>query len=154
MAVPGSYTARLHAADGMLTQSLRVQIDPRVEADGTSLDDLELQFRHNLRVRDLLSEAREALERVNTLRAQANSEEVAERLRELYEVLMPPEDIGVYPPRRLLQQANYLYSATTRADQHPGDDALDRYEELREELDRLLEELRRLETRVAQVGAR
>jgi hypothetical protein len=50
----------------------------------------------------------------------------------------------------LIQQINYLYGATTRADQHPGDDALDRYEELRAEMDGVIESLERLSRLVSE----
>lgn len=149
MAVPGGYTVRLTAGGSTRTADLTVRIDPRVEADGTTIADLEEQLRHNLRVQELVSDSRRALDRVNALRERPLAEQIRERVEEIYLTLMPPEDVTVYPPRRLVQQVGYLSSATMRADQHPGDEALDRYRELRAEMDRVLEELARLEAVVA-----
>lgn len=141
MAVPGRYTVRLNAAGDTQEVPLDVLIDPRVEADGTTLADLELQFEHNMRVRDLISDGERALERIEVLEERASTEEERAEIEEVKRVLLPPEDVTVYPPRRLIDQIDYLYGATMRADQHPGDDALDRYEELRAEMDEVLEEL-------------
>lgn len=152
MAVPGEYRVRLTAGGETQTAALTLRIDPRVEADGITIADLQEQFDHNMRVRDLVADSRDALERVMTLRSNANTPELEERARELYEVLMPPEDIEVYPPRRLVNQINYLSGATRRADQPPGDDALDRYEELRAEMDALMRELQEAEALIADGG--
>ncbi|MDZ7778978.1 MAG: hypothetical protein U5R14_03440 [Gemmatimonadota bacterium] len=141
MAVPGRYTVRLDAAGETHEVPLEVLIDPRVRADGTTLVDLELQFEHNMRVRDLISDGRRALERIEVLEERASTEEERAEIREVKRVLLPPEDITVYPPRRLIDQIDYLYGATMGADQHPGNEALDRYEELRAEMDEVLEEL-------------
>ncbi|MEX0980225.1 MAG: hypothetical protein WDZ89_03965, partial [Gemmatimonadota bacterium] len=148
MATPGRYTVRVTTGGSTAAAPLVVLIDPRVEQDGTTQADLELQLRHNLQVRDLISESRSALERVTALEGSTTSERVLAQVAEVKAVLVPPEDITVYPPRMLINQINYLYNATTRADQPPGDDALDRYRELRAELDRVLQMLRRLENLV------
>ena len=141
MAVPGRYAVRLHTPTGVQEAPLDVLIDPRVEADGTTLADLQLQFDHNIRVRDLISDGRRALERIEVLEERASSEEERAEIEEVKRRLLPPEDITVYPPPMLIRQISYLYNATTSADQHPGDDALDRYEELRAEMDEVLQAL-------------
>ncbi len=141
MAVPGRYAVRLHTAGGTQETPLELLIDPRVEADGTTLADLQLQFDHNIRVRDLISDGRRALERIEVLEDRASSEQERAEIEAVKLLLLPPEDITVYPPPMLIRQISYLYNATTSADQHPGDDALDRYEELRAEMDEVLEAL-------------
>jgi photosystem II stability/assembly factor-like uncharacterized protein len=150
MAVPGRYTVRLRTTTETQEAPLEVRIDPRVAADGTTLADLRLQFEHNVRVRDLITDGRRALRQIDTLEQRASTDERRAEIEAVKRVLLPPEDITVYPPRMLIQQINYLYGATTRADQHPGDDALDRYEELRAEMDGVLESLERLSRLVSE----
>ena len=141
MAVPGRYAVRLHTAGGAQETPLDILIDPRVAADGTTLADLQLQFDHNIRVRDLISDGRRALERVEVLEERATSEEERAEIEAVKLRLLPPEGLSAYPPPMLIRQISYLYNATTSADQHPGDDALDRYEELRAEMDEVLQAL-------------
>ena len=50
---------------------------------------------------------------------------------------------GKYPERMLLDQLEYLYEVITTADFMPGQDAFDRYEELRIELESHITSLRR-----------
>lgn len=52
---------------------------------------------------------------------------------------MTDEETGSYPPPMLIDQIEYLYFMTTEADQQLGQDAFERYEELRGQLDTLLE---------------
>ena len=53
-----------------------------------------------------------------------------------------------YPPPMLMSQLGYLLSMTSRADQHPGDDAYARYEQLRAELSNYVSEVDDLESRL------
>ena len=144
MAVPGTYTVRLHAPSGTQEAALDVLIDPRVEMDGITMADLQLQFDHNIRVRDLIADGENALETVEMLEQRNNSEEIEERIAAVKGVLLPPEDITVYPPPMLVDQIDYLYGATMRADQPPGDDALNRYQELRAQMDEVQATLQQL----------
>ena len=144
MAVPGTYTVRLNGPAGVQEARLDLRIDPRVELDGTSVEDLRLQFEHNIRVRDLIADGQNALEAIEMLEQRDNSEEIEERIETVKRVLLAPEEITVYPPPMLIDQINYLYGATTRADQHPGNEAIKRYEELRAEMDEVQAALQQL----------
>jgi len=65
---PGQYRLRLTSGEHRSEQMLTVRIDPRNARDGVTLADLREQLEHNLRVRDLVSEANELVARVETVR--------------------------------------------------------------------------------------
>src|SRR5262249_2529304 len=65
---PGAYQARLRVDQTTQTQPFTVLIDPRVAADGVSVPDLQEQFDHNVRVRELLNDANQVLARVRDAR--------------------------------------------------------------------------------------
>lgn len=133
-AVPGRYTVRLSAGDWSETRPLELRIDPRVEEDGVTIADLEAQLALNQQIVELLSRARETAARVEAaLEARDGSEE----LRALHSELVT-SDAGSYPQPMLLAQISYLYGMTNGADQRPGDQAYERYEQLRTELDRIV----------------
>jgi hypothetical protein len=150
MAVPGRYTVRMNGPAGTQEAELELRIDPRVEMDGTTLADLQEQFEHNIRVRDLITDGRRALRQLDVLEGRENPEQVEEELAEVKATLLPPEDITVYPPRMLIDQINYLYNATMRSDQPPGGEATNRYQELRAQMDEVMATLQRLSRLVSQ----
>lgn len=117
VAVPGIYSVRLTANGTSFTQPLTVTEDPRVTADGVTTADLQQQFEHNMRVRDLVSST-------NRLVAKAKTDRNSALLEKL-----------VTPPIRYSQpayqtQVQYLYTVTNSADQKPGDDVQERYQSL------------------------
>jgi len=117
VAVPGIYSVRLTAGATSFTQPLTLTEDPRVTADGVTTADLQQQFEHNMRVRDLVSDT-------NRLVAKAKTDRNSALLEKL-----------VTPPIRYSQpayqtQVQYLYTVTNSTDQRPGEDVLDRYRSL------------------------
>ncbi len=159
---PGRYEARLQVAGQTLTRTVRVLIDPRVAADGVDPADLLAQERLNLRIRDVLSEARRTAQRVEELQAtlrerakeagQGEGEEAptggdfdaaARELETLHRALVSDRDVR-YPETMLIDQLEYLYGMTSSADQRPGEDAYRRIETLEAELDTLTDRLERL----------
>ena len=117
VAVPGIYSVRLTAGATSFTQPLTLTEDPRVTADGVTTADLQQQFEHNMRVRDLVSDT-------NRLVAKAKTDRNSALLEKL-----------VTPPIRYSQpayqtQVQYLYTVTNSTDQRPGQDVLDRYRSL------------------------
>ncbi|HUH11512.1 MAG TPA: hypothetical protein VMK65_00325 [Longimicrobiales bacterium] len=144
LAVPGRYTVRLSAGEWSATQPLELRIDPRVARDGVTVADLQLQLEHNQRVGELMVDARELLQRVRALEERATGALAAEAERIRLQ-LVPPEDISSYPPRMLMNHIGYLQSMTMRADQRPGRDAVQRYQELRGRVDALSAEVEGLE---------
>lgn len=145
MVTPGTYQVRLSAGNWSETQPLEVRIDPRLPEDGVTQTDLEAQQALALQVRDLLTEARLAADRLDRALSpeqvdRLTNKEALAKLRGLLVTAPEPS----YPQPMLIAQIQYLYSMITSADQRPGKDAYDRYAELRAEFDQRLRELDRL----------
>src|SRR5215208_2233818 len=147
MAAPGAYTVRLTVGGSpAVTRPLVLRADPRAARDGATPAVLQEQLAHNLRVRDLVSDANAAVERVRSarrrLRAAEGGSAAADTLRRLDAI----ERRLVTPPVRYSQpglQAHiqYLYGMTLGADQRVGRDAVERYQALRKEMDAMQAEL-------------
>jgi photosystem II stability/assembly factor-like uncharacterized protein len=138
LAPPGVYTVRMTSGDWSGMQPLELRMDPRLVRDGLTLADLRAQLDHNLRVRDMVTEVNQAVDRLQRAkrRLQGATGAAADTLQRL-NVL---EAKLVTPPIRYSQPAlqahiGYLYGLTTRADQEVGRDAIERYRVLRKELD-------------------
>jgi photosystem II stability/assembly factor-like uncharacterized protein len=128
MAAPGTYTVRFSANGTTMMHPLTLRADPRVTRDGITRAILEAQLAHNLRVRDLVSDANH----------------LAPRLREAKVAAL--DSVFFTPPVRysrpgLQTHITYLYSMTQCADQRVPKDAIDRYRELRRALDALTKRL-------------
>ena len=137
-AVPGTYTVKLTANGVTQTQPLKLKADPRVTADGVTTAMLREQLAHNLRVRDLVSDANRAVFDLITLKktatgAKRDSVEALERV-----LLTPPVR---YSRPGLQSQIGYLYGATTGQDQQVGRDAIVRYQSLRKEMDAVMKRI-------------
>ena len=152
LAAPGTYQVRLSVGDTSLVQPLRLRIDPRVAEDGVTVADLKAQLDLNLQIRDAISEARKAAAEMGKAEKEAEkaletgeitdaeAQDVRERMGELKKTLVTSE-AGSYPQPMLIDQLEYLYGMTTRADQKLGQDAFSRFEELRGELDQFLRKM-------------
>jgi len=144
MVAPGRYTLRMNVAGQTLTQPLVVRMDPRVTKDGVTLADVRDQFEHNMRVRDLVSEANRAATRLREARtrlrdATGAAADTARQLRAIEARLLTPPIR--YSTPGLQAHIQYLYSMTLDADQRVGRDAKERYAVLRRDLDALVAEL-------------
>lgn len=135
---PGEYTIQLQADTVVLEQKVTVLIDPRLEAAAICIDDLIQQEKLALNVRDLQSEAKKlsanikvTLDEIKALPEKKQKKKRAERedLESLYAELNTAD--GRYMKPMLLSQISYLNSMINRADQVPGQDAYQRYEELK-----------------------
>lgn len=142
---PGRYSLRLTAGTTTLVQPLVVNIDPRSAADGITVADLQAQYAHNLKVRDLVSEVNRLVAALDDARkklgtaggtaggapgAAADTARQVDALRAT--VVTPPIR---YTKPELQSHIQYLYGLTTQADQRIGKDASERYTTLRKELD-------------------
>ncbi|RMG80830.1 MAG: hypothetical protein D6714_14000 [Bacteroidetes bacterium] len=137
MVSPGAYMVRLKAGSEVASKSFWIHIQPKIEASGVSVDDLKAQEALSLKIRDLYSEAKQlafkvdlqkkALEKVQNLNlpATTNLDQIVAIENELV------TRKGRYPQPMLIDQIRYLASMLDRADQRPGQDAYDRYEELK-----------------------
>jgi hypothetical protein len=152
MALPGRYTVRLSVAgenDGApawtASKPLGVRVDPRAAKDGITPAVLREQLAHNLRVRDMVSDANRLAAQVRAARARleragAGAADTLQRLAALEAKLLTPS--VRYSRPGLQDHVQYLYGLTTQADQKVGRDAVERYQVLRRELDALQREAR------------
>ena len=128
MVVPGIFQARLTLGGWSNTQNFEVMVDPRVVDEGTaSQANLEAQVRLGLEVRDALSDARFAAMKLDEARDGAPDQLLA-LLQEIREALVTAPIRYSRPV--IIDQLSYLYSNLIRADQQPGEDAFNRYQEL------------------------
>ena len=129
----------------MLTQPFTVLIDPNVAADGVTVADLKEQFEHNLRVRDLVTSVNQTISRLREAQGRLKDGQDAEKAKQVEviagKLLTQPVRYG----RPGLQaHITYLASMTSRGDQKIGRDAVERYAELKKELDAVNAELSRV----------
>ena len=143
---PGQYQARLKTGTITLTQPLNVLIDPRVAEDGVTLADLQEQFEHNMRMRDLVTSVNELVTRVREAQGKLkNSPGDADKLKSVNAVASKLLSEPVrYGKPGLQAHITYLASMTANVDQKIGRDAVERYAVLKKELDELRVEVDRL----------
>jgi len=143
---PGQYQVRLKSGAVTLTQPLNVLIDPRVAEDGVTLADLQEQFEHNMRMRELVNEVNQLVARVrdaqNKLRDNPSSDAASSALATISAKLLT-EPVRYGKPG-LQANITYLASMTANVDQKIGRDAIERYAELKKELDAVKAEVDRL----------
>lgn len=144
VAVPGKYSLRLTAGSWSATQPLTIVEDPRVTKDGVTESDLREQFEHNMKVRDLVSDVNKTVARVREAQASLRDSaggtgDTLARLNELASHLITPSIR--YSKPELQTHITYLYGMTNMTDQKIGRDAIERYNELRKELDQRIAEL-------------
>jgi len=160
-APPGQYQVRVKIGSITLTQSFNVLIDPRVAEDGVTVADLQEQYEHNLRMRELVNSANQLGARVREaqtkLRAASGTGTAAEmdlavgkanRINRVAAALFT-EPVRYSKPG-LQAHITYLAGMTANVDQKIGRDALERYAVLKKELDALRAEVDRVLGPVAQ----
>ena len=127
---PGEYQARLKVGDVTLTQPFNVLIDPRVAEDGVTITDLQEQFAHNMRVRELVNGVNQIAARVweaqTKLRnASATDGERLSRVNSIAAKLFT-EPVRYGKPG-LQAHITYLAGMTANVNQKIGRDAIERY---------------------------
>jgi photosystem II stability/assembly factor-like uncharacterized protein len=144
---PGPYQARLKVGDTEQTQPFNVLIDPNVAADGVTAADLREQFEHNVRVRQLVDEVNQLVGRVRAAQGRlgnaAGSDATQAKGIESIAGQLLTEPVRYGKPG-LQAHITYLATMTTGADQKIGKDAVERYNVLRKELERLRSEADRI----------
>jgi hypothetical protein len=145
-AVPGDYKVRLTAGSWTQTQPLRVAEDPRITKSGVTQADLQEQFDHNVKVREMVSDVNHAVVRVRagmqSLAGRPANAETLAKLKDLAADLITPPIR--YSKPGLQTHITYLYSLTSATDQKIGRDAIERYNALRKELDARIAELNKI----------
>ena len=126
MVSPGQYVARLTIGDQIMEQSFEVKIDPRIEKSGITIDDLKKQEVLALKVQRLRAKSGQMASKVSKALERDNKNE---QLQQLDQALSTAD--GRYMTPMIVDQLRYLSSMIDRADQLPGKDAFDRYEELK-----------------------
>lgn len=140
---PGRYQARIKTGGAVLTEPFNVLIDPRVAADGVTQADLQEQFEHNVRMREMVSAVNQLLTRLRQAQnTSGNDLETAKRLAAIASKLMT-EPVRYGKPG-LQAHITYLAGMTANVDQKIGRDAIERYEVLKKELDAIRAEVDQL----------
>ncbi len=137
-APPGRYQVRLTVGDQIREVPLRVRIDPRIAADGTTEADLVEQFTHNRTMRAMVAEVGTLVSRVRAAEtrlrgATGAAADTLARVQALAAVLNT-EPVRYGKPG-LQAHISYLAGMTSGADQKIGRDAIARHAVLRKELD-------------------
>jgi hypothetical protein len=144
-APPASYQARLTVDGKTFTQPFTVLIDPLLAEEGLTPADIQGQFDHNVKMRELTAQMTQVVTRVRTARqAAAPDPKLSAALTAIYERLVATPEGVRYNKPGLQQHVSYLAGMTTGVDQKVGKDALDRYAVLKKELDGIVAELDRL----------
>jgi hypothetical protein len=145
---PGIYKAQLIINKMVFEQSFSVLMDPRLEQAGTCLDDLIAQEKLALEIRDLQSEAKQTAEKIEVKLAEMDklSNRKKKKRKEYYAKLNALKaqfvtQEGRYQQPMLLSQISYLSSMINQADQNPGIDAYERFEELKTKFENLKKEV-------------
>jgi hypothetical protein len=140
---PGRYQVRLKTGSTMLVQPLNVLIDPRVAADGVTLADLQEQFEHNLRVRELVNEVNQLVSRVREAQNKVRNSGYGSTVIDAIAAKLVTEPVRYGKPG-LQAHITYLAGMTANVDQKIGRDAIQRYEVLRKELESIRTDVDRI----------
>ena len=131
---PGQYQVRLKSGSVDVSATAQVLIDPRVAADGVTVADLQEQFEHNMRMRELVSGVNQLVTRV-VKRRTSRVATMPTSLNALAAKLLT-EPVRYGKPG-LQAHITYLASMTANVDQKIGRDAIERYAVLKKEFDAL-----------------
>jgi hypothetical protein len=143
--VPGAYTARLVVDGETHERPFNVLMDPRVEADGVTIADLQAQFDLGIQVRTAIEDADATIERLRGAQERvAEGTDVERELKEIEQALVTDQTITSYPQPMLRDQMNYLYRNSQGSDQEPAADMYQRLDVLVTELEEHKERLQRL----------
>src|SRR6185369_2263398 len=111
-----------------LTESFNVLIDPRVAEDGVTPADLQEQFEHNMRMRELVSIVNQLVTRVRDAQNKLKASTDIEKLNSLNAIAskLLTEPVRYGKPG-LQAHITYLAGMTANVDQKIGRDAIERY---------------------------
>jgi photosystem II stability/assembly factor-like uncharacterized protein len=141
---PGRYQARLKVGTTTLTETFNVLIDPRVAEDGVTVADLQEQYEHNMRMRELVNGVNQLVARVRDAQtkmraALTTDNDMAAKVNAVAAKLLS-EPVRYGKPG-LQAHITYLASMTANVDQKIGRDAIERYAVLKKEFDALRAEV-------------
>ncbi|MBO6762015.1 MAG: hypothetical protein JJ909_13745, partial [Roseivirga sp.] len=151
MVATGKFKAKLTVGDKVMEEDFNVKLDPRVtlvsDADVAEQERLALEIQNfSDQVSKLIAtmdEEREALKNsLDTEKASRRDQRKKEALDAIYYKLVTPP--GTYMQPMLASQTGYLSSMIGRADQRPGQDAYERFEELKAQFEEIKKEFESL----------
>jgi photosystem II stability/assembly factor-like uncharacterized protein len=145
LVAPGIYTFTLSVDGQNYVQKADIKLDPKSAAAGMTDAIINEQVALSLKVVALQSEAEKMLAEIDKelkplekkYKKKASSK-TKRRIDQLESVkYMLETKSGNYMERKVLSQISYLNRMLNRADQKPGKDAYERYDELKAELDKV-----------------
>lgn len=129
---PGDYAVRLTIDGKLLEETFKVKPDPRVIAEGISIEDMKEQERLALECVSLLNKAKRKLYSLEREKESLNDKKMVEKAAQLTGAINALKTIeGRYQKPALISQISYLYSMLKQADQRPGKDAYKRLNDLK-----------------------
>jgi photosystem II stability/assembly factor-like uncharacterized protein len=155
MAAPGEYKVRVSLDGGRPVESelFNLMIDPRLAEQGITPAVIAEQMALVRQVSDLLSNARMLETRVikdyKSLKKQVGNTPKEERSAEIkveFErvesalTVLQTEPKVIYPRPRLVNQINFLYNMLNTADQKPGKEFYERFDELKNQYEMISEQ--------------
>jgi hypothetical protein len=145
--LPGEYQARVKIGAAALTETFNVLIDPRIATDGVTMADLQEQFEHNMRMRELVTGVNQLVARVREAQTKPHAPmgADADKTTALNAIAARLITAPVrYSKPGLQAHITYLAGMTANVDQKIGRDAIERYAVLRKELDAIRAEVDRM----------
>jgi hypothetical protein len=139
MAAPGSYVVRMSFGGVSKRQPLTIVEDPRILASGVTDSDLEALFEHNMRVLKLVNDTNADVARLTAALKDNPGSAKQKALQAVADRLITSKIR--YSQPALQTHVIYLYDETNNSDQPPGEDAVQRYQELRRQVDTVTAEL-------------
>ena len=139
MVAPGDYRVRLSVGAFSQERSLKVLSDPRLLKDGVTDAVIAEQTKLLLDIRDKVTEARGVLQKLNEARTKALPDQTQaglSRLKGIDTVIAKMQTAGgFYPQPMLIDQFGQISRMLSQADQKPGRDAYERFNDLVKELE-------------------
>ena len=143
LVVPGTYNITLFVNGQEFSQKAEIKLDPKSAAAGMTSQIIAEQVALSLKVVALQSEAEQLLAKIGEQlepleakykkKASSRTKAKIDQLEKVKDMLETSS--GSYMERKLLSQISYLNRMLNRADQKPGKDAYERYDELKAELE-------------------
>lgn len=134
---PGSYRLEVRIGDWVQSREFVLLPDPRVPASTVSVQDMRSQYDLQQEVNGLLSQARRLEQKWTKAHKRLDEAErkgtYGQQLNTALSALKTERDV-IYPQPMLISQIEYLGFMLRGADQEPGRDAINRFNELKTQL--------------------
>ena len=144
---PGKYKVSFSVADTYVVTEFEIVPDPRVLESGVSPEDIASQVDFQIKIRDKYSETLQLQEKLEqqlkALEKNGAASEEKKTKKSIMEKALSQikTSEGIYQQPMLAAQWRYLYSMMNEADQVPGKDAYERFDELASWLEKVKTEV-------------